>query len=61
MGVFDQCRASTERQNGLISQNAAVCIPARSSPSEKPPMPEKRSRTANPPGDRGRWCVVRAA
>ena len=33
------------RQNGSISQNATVRIPARSSPRLKPPIPEKRSRT----------------
>ncbi len=45
MGVFGQWRASTLRQKGSISQKAAVVIPARSSPSENPPIPEKRSST----------------
>lgn len=44
-GTAGQCFASTSRQNGSISQKPTVCIPARSSPREKPPMPLKRSRT----------------
>ena len=45
MGTPGQCFASTDRQYGSHSQNAMVRIPARPRPSEKPPMPEKRSRT----------------
>jgi hypothetical protein len=44
-GDVGQCFARTRRQNGSISQNATVRIPARSSPREKPPIPLKRSRT----------------
>lgn len=49
IGTFGQCFANTRRQNGSISQNATVCIPARSSPRLKPPMPLNRSRTHNLP------------
>jgi hypothetical protein len=44
-GTPGQCLARTALQNGSISQNATVCIPARSSPRENPPIPEKRSST----------------
>src|SRR5215510_5710524 len=48
MGTSGQCLARTRRQNGSISQNATVRIPARSSPRLKPPMPLNRSRTFIP-------------
>ena len=45
-GTSGQCFANTFRQYGSISQNATVSNPpARSRPSEKPPMPENRSNT----------------
>jgi len=47
IGTDGQCLVSILRQNGLISQNATVCSPAASKPMEKPPMPEKISRTFN--------------
>src|SRR5262245_50934026 len=45
MGTSGQCFRRTRWQNLSISQKATVRIPARSSPSEKAPMPLKRSRT----------------
>jgi len=44
-----QCFANTCWQNLSCSQNATVSIPARSSPSAKPPIPLKRSRTRTMP------------
>jgi hypothetical protein len=40
--------SSMDRQKGSISQKATVRKPARSSPMEKPPIPENRSSTFTP-------------
>jgi len=48
IGTSGQCFRSTAWQYGSISQNATVSNPpVRSSPSEKPPMPENKSNTRN--------------
>jgi hypothetical protein len=47
IGTDGQCFFNIFRQNGLISQKATICMLAASKPIEKPPMPEKTSRTFN--------------
>lgn len=44
-GTPGQATARSARLAGSISQNATVSKPARSSPRENPPIPEKRSKT----------------